>query len=144
MMGGTAVFSLTSELKQLSEILLWATEQLASKKLYPQELRKIELSLEEAVVNVIEHSYEGKGGELEISCHMDGPDEVVFVIKDSGPPFNPLAFSEKIQTEHLIGDEKRGGLGVILMCRAMDYVHYQRQGDYNVLTLTKKLRQHGG
>lgn len=136
-----ASFTLSSKIEDVQEILKWLRTQLGEKRLSPQEMRKIELSLEEAAVNVIEHSYEKKGGVLDISIHDEKPGEVVLVIKDTGPPFDPLAYTEMIQAENLVGAEGRGGLGVLLMCRAMDHVHYLREGSHNVLTLTKKLRR---
>ncbi len=137
-----ASFTLSSKIEEVQDILKWVHSQVDEKKLFPQEIRKIELAMEEAVVNVIEHSYEGKGGEFDIAIHDEKPGELVFVLKDSGPPFDPLAYTEMIQSENLVGEEERGGLGVLLMCRAMDHVHYQREGTQNILTLTKKLRPH--
>ena len=134
-----ASFTLSSKLEKVKEILNWVHSQMDVDKVSPQEVRKIELAMEEAVVNVLEHSYEGKGGDLDITVHDEKPGELVFVLKDLGPPFDPLAYTEMIQSENLVGAEERGGLGVLLMCRAMDHVHYQREGAQNVLTLTKKL-----
>ena len=135
-----ASFTLSSKVEQVQEIIRWVHSQVDERKLFPQEIRKIELAMEEAVVNVIEHSYKGKGGEIDIILHDEKPDELVLIIKDMGPPFDPLAYMEMIQAENRVGAEERGGLGVLLMCRAMDHVHYQREGARNILTLTKKLR----
>ena len=137
-----ASFTLTSKVEQVKEILGWVHSQVDEKSLFPQEIRKIELALEEAIVNVIEHSYNKPGGEIDITLLDEKPGELIFIIKDAGPPFDPLAYTEMIQAENLVGDEERGGLGVLLMCRAMDRVNYQREDNHNVLTLTKKIRIH--
>lgn len=137
-----ATFTLSTNIEQVKEILRWVHSLVDEKKLFPQEIKKIELAIEEAVANVIEHSYKRKGGNIDITLQDDKPDELVFIIKDAGPPFDPLVYTEMIQSENLVGAEERGGLGVLLMCRSMDHVHYQREGAYNILTLTLKLRRH--
>ncbi|HAZ15409.1 MAG: hypothetical protein A2Y28_03145 [Chlamydiae bacterium GWC2_50_10] len=131
-----ATFSLSSQVDQVSDILRWIKGQVTANGLTAKEMKKIELAVEEVVVNVIEHTYQGKGGELEIVINDAKSDCLVFVFKDSGAPFDPLAYLEMLQKEN---SHERGGVGIRLVSRLMDRVHYQREDGFNILTLTKKI-----
>lgn len=137
-MSKTRTFFLSFQLAEVEEVLKWVRSLLSSHHLAESERKKIELSIEEAVVNVGEHAYGGQGGEVEVSFEIDPENKLTFVIKDQGPFFNPVVHAEKIKTERLMGKED-GGLGVYLMCEVMDAVHYKREGNSNILTLKKAL-----
>ncbi len=136
-----STFTLTAERETVTQILQWVHSIIGKKRLFPQEKRKIELALEEAIVNVLEHAYDEKGGGLDITIEDERPGEVGFVLKYGGPEFDPLSYTARIQAESRVGEEQGGGLGVLLMCRAMDHLEYAREGGMNVLTLTKILRK---
>lgn len=92
------------------------------------------LALEELVANVFEH---GAGGSvfLCIACDRDKLDAEVV---DSGPAFNPLAADDP-DIQAGIDERPVGGLGVFLVKRLMDRVHYRRSEGHNHVHLTKHL-----
>ena len=57
-----------------------------------EDLRfKIELSIEEAVENVVQYAYEGGIGWLEAGTKLDDKSVVLTIeLRDAGVPFNPL------------------------------------------------------
>lgn len=134
-----------------------ALDEAARAGLDPAALQRVELVLEEALVNVIRHAYPPDAPEplAELAC---GPDEAgVFRLEltDWGAAFDPVAAAGSgpgaapalaAGAEHdlhaqlesnLEADlEHRlpGGMGLFLIL-TMSQPGYQRQGDANVLTL---------
>lgn len=99
---------------------------------------QLNLAIEEATVNVMNYAYEkGTQGFVEIKAQFDG-NELTFVISDSGTPFDPTTAQ---QADTTLSAEKRpiGGLGIFLVRKIMDTVHYLRSNGKNILTLVKRL-----
>src|SRR3989344_9639763 len=92
----TATF--TSELKDLPQMLSWVRERLERKGLDPKAIRRIELAVEEALVNVIRYAYNAHAGKIEISLKAD-PGLVEIAIRDWGPAFNPLVAPPAVALE---------------------------------------------
>lgn len=102
----------------------------------------LNLALEEAVVNVMNYAYpEGKVGNISIEAYAEN-NNITFVITDNGVPFDPTASDSEPDITAGIEDRSIGGLGIFLVTHLMDVVKYKRDGDTNVLTLTKNLNQH--
>ena len=101
---------------------------------------RINLALEEAVVNVMNYAYpEGEVGEIRLEAFAENGG-LRFVIADKGCPFDPTA-SEEPDVTAGIDDRAIGGLGIFLVRHIMDNIHYERVGGQNVLTLWKKLNK---
>ena len=64
--------------------------------------------------------------------------EAIITIEDTGRAFNPLESPEPDLDAPLI-DRDIGGLGVFLVTKIMDKVHYSRQENKNIFTMTKKI-----
>lgn len=97
------------------------------------KVQHIELALEEAIINIIDHAYGGNGGELTLCCT---PVREGFEISlcDSGPPFNPLETPlEKVASA--ITAQRIGGMGLPLIRSMADGFRYRREEGRNVLTL---------
>ena len=99
---------------------------------------KLNLAIEEAVVNVMNYAYPaGEKGDVDIEA-MINDEYLVFVISDSGTPFDPTA---KAEVDTTLSAEERGigGLGIHLIRQIMDTINYERVEGKNFLTLRKKL-----
>jgi anti-sigma regulatory factor (Ser/Thr protein kinase) len=101
---------------------------------------KIELSVEEAVENVVRYAYDGGIGWLEAGTSLDHDTLVLTIeLRDAGTPFNPLEIPDPDIT--LPADEREiGGLGIYLCKKMMDSISYRYEDGNNVLTMTKKLK----
>jgi sigma-B regulation protein RsbU (phosphoserine phosphatase) len=79
----------------------------------------------------------GEKGDVDIEA-MINDEYLVFVISDSGTPFDPTA---KAEVDTTLSAEERGigGLGIHLIRQIMDTINYERVEGKNVLTLRKKL-----
>ena len=99
----------------------------------------IQLATDEAASNIIEHAYEGiTNGVLELSCGMRG-NVLTVVLVDHGEAFDP----SEIPIPDLkadLSDRKIGGLGIFLMRKLMDEVHYEShpEKNNNILTMIKR------
>lgn len=125
-----------AKLENLSDALDWAREEARRAGFSASEMRKIELALEEAIVNIIKHAYRNYSGQIDLKCQSDATG-IQFTIKDKGPPFDPLKQVQKTDYPVTLDDKKEGGLGIFLIRHYMDIVHYERQEPYNVLRLRK-------
>ena len=104
-----------------------------------QFLNRLQIAVDEAVTNIIEHGYAGQprgSAAIEINVDVDS-ERFCIQISDNGLSFDPNQMSDvDIQTHVAAG--RAGGLGVFLMRKIMDQVDYQYQnGKKNQLTLIK-------
>ena len=105
-----------------------------------KDIYNIQLATDEAASNIIEHAYENiSDGTLELSCGMQG-DAIKIVLIDHGESFDPSEIPMPDLKADL-SDRKIGGLGIFLMRKLMDEVHYEPSPDRsNVLTMIKRKR----
>jgi len=96
----------------------------------------LQLAVEEACTNVIEHAYDGKGGDLDITFAAPGRD-VVLTVRDHGRPFAP----EKVVAPDMslpLTQRRIGGLGLHLMYQLMDEVQFDFAEGSNTLVMVKR------
>ncbi|MCI0381726.1 MAG: ATP-binding protein [Chlamydiae bacterium] len=126
-----------AELEFLSaKVMPWVNEKILLANLV-KEAKRIELALEEVIVNVIRHGYSNQSGTIELSCRIFPRRSIEFTLIDKAPSFNPL---KKMRSFERIDQWQEGGLGIFFMQECMDEVHYERQHPYNILTLIKKAK----
>ena len=96
------------------------------------------LAIEELVTNCIAYGYDDAGEHtIVLSLSVDGQTLTLIVI-DDGHPFDPLAVPPpdlSLDIEH----RPLGGLGIFLLREFADHIAYERRGNTNRLTLTKRL-----
>jgi len=98
---------------------------------------KVITACEEIIVNVMNYAYTDGEGDLVIAFD-DGSDFIRITFIDGGKPFNP--FEEPEINVNLSLDERNiGGLGILMVKKLMDDVHYEYKDKQNVLTIMKKL-----
>ena len=99
----------------------------------------VNLAVEEAVVNVMNYAYsDGTQGHILLEAMAD-EQELTFVLRDNGIPFDPTQSPEVDVT--LPAPQRRiGGLGIHLIRHYMDEVRYERRDGQNILTMKKKLK----
>ncbi len=66
------------------------------------------------------------------------PEKYVFIVKDSGKPFDPTSAPEADLKRNSY-ERRKGGLGIFLVRKVMDTVNYEYSGRYNILTLTRNI-----
>lgn len=129
---------LHNSVDQISQLADFLQEIADEKGLDASTAMNINLALEEAVTNVIMYAYpEGTDGLVDLEAILRD-DSLVFILKDNGTPFDPTAAPEADVT--LSAEERNiGGLGIFLVRKIMDTVHYVRSDGQNVLSMTKNI-----
>lgn len=106
-----------------------------------REVMKLELAVDEACANVIEHAYGmDHSKEVKVRAILD-PDKIQIEIVDTGQSFNPNGVRQ-LNLEELVAQRKNGGLGLRLIKSIMDDVNYQIvPGEKNELRMIKRLKK---
>jgi anti-sigma regulatory factor (Ser/Thr protein kinase) len=99
-----------------------------------KRIREIELAVEEALLNIFNHSYpDHLKGAVEVQCRMDEKSGLVITMRDGGKPFD-IRTVPPPDLSLDVSDRRLGGLGVFLIRKMVDEVHYRREGGKNILT----------
>jgi len=102
-------------------------------------MNHLELAVDEAVTNIIEHGYGSGGAEMNIDIIVTQAGGVFKVtIVDEGPPFNPLQMNDP-NPETPLEERGGGGWGVFFIKKLMDTVDYQYVSNRNHLIMTKQI-----
>jgi serine/threonine-protein kinase RsbW len=103
-----------------------------------KEIYSLQLAADEAASNIIEHAYEGvSDADLDISCDVYG-DTLTITMRDTGIPFDPSSVKPPNLKADL-SERQIGGLGLYLMRKLMDEVHYESNSKTgNLLTMIKR------
>jgi serine/threonine-protein kinase RsbW len=106
-----------------------------------REIGKLELAVDEACANVIEHAY-GHDITKEVVVRATFDEETLRIdVKDTGRGFDPKLVEQE-ELEKLVQKRKSGGLGLRLIKTLMDEVHYEIEpGKKNELHMVKHLRK---
>jgi anti-sigma regulatory factor (Ser/Thr protein kinase) len=118
---------------EIPNILRFVSELAKAAGIHPKRVAHLELAVEEAVMNIASYAYPIPPGDVTVRVEWIG-DRLVTSLIDDGVPFDPL----KVDAPDLhAGAEERpvGGLGIFLLRRIMDEVHYERHDGHNVLML---------
>lgn len=100
------------------------------------------LALEECGSNIVNHALQRDGRNIFRLMAKRLDNQFVMELRDRGPAFDPTtAAPRKPQAEE---DDLPGGWGIELVRRYTDEIHYLRDGDENVLRLTRRLPATGG
>jgi serine/threonine-protein kinase RsbW len=102
-------------------------------------LYEIQLAVDEACANVVDHAYEGADpGDIEVSCRLD--DQILTVqVRDWGTGFD-LAGVADPDLDAPLEERTLGGLGLFLVRQVMDDVQFRSDPELgNELMMSKRL-----
>ena len=94
------------------------------------------LALDEAFSNAVVHGYAGSPGEVTVSARAPRAGGEL-PVADSAPAFDPFAGAPAPDLDAPVEERAIGGLGVFLIRELMDRAEYRREGDRNVLLMTR-------
>ena len=137
-----AKLSLFADLSELATIREFVAQTGHDLGLDERRIYDLQLAVDEACANVVQHGYGGQGGEIEITVERDG-EEVRVTLRDWGRSFDPQAVPAPDVTASL--EQRRlGGLGLFLIHQVMDDVSFAFDAEGgNVLTMVKRLQGEG-
>lgn len=104
-----------------------------------KDVGKLELAVDEACANVIEHAY-GHDITKEVIIRASVDDETLKIdVEDTGRGFDPNSVEQE-DLEQMVNKRRTGGLGMRLMKTLMDEVRYEIEpGKKNELHMIKRL-----
>ncbi len=107
-------------------------------------MSKIDLVLEEVLLNVMDYAYaSGREGTMDVGCGLLNDEFFQVLVQDQGRPFNPLSQAAPDLTAD-IDHRLIGGLGVFLTKKMTDRLAYRYEHGRNILELGFRLQDAGG
>jgi serine/threonine-protein kinase RsbW len=121
---------------QLLKMVVELTRHIATLSQFPiKEAQQISLAIDEAVTNVIKHSYGNRvGGEIRIEFFLAAAGLRIRIFYRG---LVPDISSEEVNIGRMIKKKKKGGLGVKLMKTIMDEVVYSSVDGENCCEMIK-------
>jgi anti-sigma regulatory factor (Ser/Thr protein kinase) len=95
---------------------------------------RIDLVLEEVLLNIFHYAYEGRAGQVSLGCGMVPGQGFLVRLKDQGQPFDPLQHKTADITL-AIEEREIGGLGILLAREMSSAMAYHRREDSNILDI---------
>ena len=126
----------------LTDIAAFVTQAAREAGLNNDEVFHVEMAVDEACSNIIEHAYASKSGDINLACTCPATGRFEVVIRDSGQPFDPADIPmPNVGALTDLDDLDEGGLGLYFMRKLMDEVRFEFvPGQGNVLTMTKRAK----
>jgi anti-sigma regulatory factor (Ser/Thr protein kinase) len=125
---------------QLAQLATFVAVAAAEVGFDETQVNRIELAVDEACSNIIDHAYKGDTGSIQLEVEIEPQHQLTIVLIDQGQSFNPDHVPAYAPCTSL-DEVKIGGLGIHLMRQAMDDVCYEFgvPGIGNRLTMKKQL-----
>jgi serine/threonine-protein kinase RsbW len=130
-----------SDLKNLELVADFITKSMReSGAQNEKDIFDVQLAVDEALTNIIEHAYAGiNGGKITVQCRLsESKKEFIVKLKDSGKPFDPQTVASP-DTDAKLEERKVGGLGIYFMKQLMQTVKYAINDKENELTMARLL-----
>ena len=97
----------------------------------------IEMAVDEACSNIIEHAYGGEGkGDIRCTCAFN-EHTLTIILSDQGKSFDPSSVPPPDLSDD-IDSRQAHGLGLYFIRQWMDEVHFRSVGMDNILTMVKR------
>jgi serine/threonine-protein kinase RsbW len=125
---------LPAKIEHLEKLIDFVSGCTKEKGFSDKRIKEIELATEEVLVNIFNYAYPEGYGDVEVKCSLDNDTRFIIEISDSGIPFDSLSLADPDVTSD-ISERKIGGLGVFLVRKIADEVHYRRDEGKNILSL---------
>ena len=132
-------FTIDSEYKNVSSVCFITKTFCEENNLFDEKIKEIELSLAEALNNIIKHAYKGdETNQIEISMWFDNNKFSIELIDYGEPRLNtgkPVLEFDPDDIDSL----PEGGMGLFIIEQLMDENHYSREGNKNIFRLVKNV-----
>lgn len=130
-------YVLKNDIAELPPLAEFVERVGAQAGLSPSIVYVLNLALDEWVTNLVSYAYPpGELREIHVAVQIHD-DWVVLEIRDDGTPFDPVTQAPPAPTSGDIEERPIGGLGLYLIKRMFDHIHYKSECGWNVLRLEK-------
>ena len=141
-MGQPRQLMVPGRFERLTEIAAFVTQAAREAGLNDDEVFHVEMAVDEACSNVIEHAYATQTGDIDLACRCPAAGQLEVVIRDSGQPFDPAEVpAPNVGTPTDLDNLNEGGLGLYFIRKLMDEVRFEYvPGQGNRLTMLKRAK----
>lgn len=139
-MGQAQRLTVPGRFECLAQIAEFVTQAAREAGLTDDDVFHVEVAVDEACSNVIEHAYARTAGEIDLTCTIPEQGRLEVVIHDQGEPFDPAAVPEpNVGAGASLDAVQAGGLGLYFMRQLMDVVRFDfSPGCGNTLYMVKR------
>lgn len=132
--GGNSMteLKLPAKAENLPQVLDFVEKALEECNCAPKFKMQIPLAVEELFINIAQHAYAPKAGDVTI--RMQAGQEICIEFEDAGKAFNPLLAPEP-DISASAEEREIGGLGIFMVKEIMDSIEYRRDGHKNILII---------
>jgi anti-sigma regulatory factor (Ser/Thr protein kinase) len=110
----------------ISKVSAGVKELLADKGWSDVKVTEVQLAVQEALANAIHHGCkDDPSKQVQCCVSFDAKGELVIVVRDPGPGFDPAAVPNPLEENNLL---KQSGRGVFLINQLMDTVEFTEEG----------------
>jgi len=126
-----------ARMENLEKVLQFLDQELEEMGCGIKAQMQLDIAVEEIFVNIVHYAYAPGTGFATIRIERED-NRVSVTFMDSGVPYNPL---EKADPDVTLSAEEReiGGLGIFMVKKSMDLMHYEYRNGMNILKLYKKM-----
>lgn len=123
-MSSTHKLTVTGYFSNLAQIADFVTQAATQAGLDDKACYAVQMAVDEACTNIIEHAYGGEGeGKIQLNCQVQA-EGLQVTIFDQGTPFDPEQIPE-LDTNAPIAERRRRGMGLFFIYKLMDRVEYK-------------------
>ncbi len=129
--------SLLNQLSAIEGLNTWLEECAAALDLSSRGTFRLQLILEEIVMNIFENAYDDQGDHF-IQIQLTGMGTAIAIrVEDDGSPFDPTSYPDRVLSSDTdnIEDVQIGGVGLHLVRSYADEYQYERLEDKNIFSL---------
>ena len=135
----TSSLKICSDLKNLSTIRCFVKEAADKVELVNEKIEELQLAVDEACANIIQHGYKKNSGDINIHISLDN-EKITIYLSDNAPLYNPMKESPAPRLDEPLEKRALGGMGVLIVKENTDKVEYKVSEDGgNILIMTKYL-----
>lgn len=129
------VISLQADLAETTRLHTSLETFAAQCSLSEEALFKLNLVLDELVTNAISYGFNGIAQpQIHLQITLD-QDYAHACLRDNGQPFDPFSEAPEPELDTPLEQRRIGGLGIHFVRSMVETFHYQRDGDWNVITM---------
>jgi serine/threonine-protein kinase RsbW len=115
---------LLAQFKNLERLREFAARHAQAYELSEQAIYSVQLAVDEAFTNIVEHAYGGESQEkIECTCRVTD-DGLEITLRDCGQTFEPNGVPEP-DLDAALEDREIGGLGLFFIRQLMDEVEFK-------------------
>jgi serine/threonine-protein kinase RsbW len=116
--------TVSGHFKNLAQIADFIRDVAIQAKLTERAVYAVEMAVDEACANIIEHAYGGEGkGQIQLTCAIQD-DGLQVTIADRGATFDPSQVPQ-LDPQAPLSKRKRRGMGIFFIQKLMDDVEYR-------------------